>query len=252
VLVITSSATSGDVLDIGKGIFRLFPADGEGAELLLRYIAQRYKKIGILTEQNEYPVMMERSFRRENEKRSKPLELVSAEFVHGETDLRTVLLKLSKSNIEGLFINANTDDSFISAVKQVRASRFAGALFAVYLPAADVGRKALGAALNEFVFANLPIANEIVTASGKEMLTAFKNRFGEPQSGFPVVPMSFEAFRIFDLALNSGKDPMDFISSTKFTGGFIPPFDFDEHGAVRGINFQMQKIENERVVTLTE
>ena len=38
VLVITSSATSGDVLDVGKSIFRLFPSDVAGATLLFDYI----------------------------------------------------------------------------------------------------------------------------------------------------------------------------------------------------------------------
>jgi ABC-type branched-subunit amino acid transport system substrate-binding protein len=154
--------------------------------------------------------------------------------------------------MDGLFINANTDDSFITAVKQVRASRFDGALFAAYLPASDTARKALGAALNGFIFANLPLADELVTARGKKALKEFRSRFGEPQSGFPVVPFTLEAYRIFDLALKSGKDPVQFFATTKFTGGFIPDFHFDEHGAVQGIEFEMQRIENDKVVVVRE
>jgi branched-chain amino acid transport system substrate-binding protein len=252
VVVVTSSATSGDVENIGKGIFRLFPSDVAGADLLFKYMAARHKRIGILTEQNEYPVMMERSVRKANERAGKPIELSSEEFVHGESDFRTLLLRLTKSNIDGLFINANTDDSFISVVKQIRASKFNGALYAVYLPASDTARKALGSALNGFVFSNLPLADELVTDSGKELLSDFRKRFGEPQSGFPVVPISFEAFRIFDLALSSGKEPVEFLASTKFAGGFVPSFHFDEHGAVQGINFQMQKVENDKVVLIKD
>jgi branched-chain amino acid transport system substrate-binding protein len=252
VVVVTSSATSGDVEDIGKGIFRLFPTDVAGAELLFKYMAARHKRIGILTEQNEYPVMMERSVRKANERAGKPIEFASEDFVHGATDFRTLLLRLSKSNIDGLFVNANTDVSFISAVKQIRASKFNGALYSVYLPASETARNALGSSLNGFVFSNLPLADELVTASGKELLADFRRQFGEPQSGFPVVPISFEAFRIFDLALSSGKEPLEFLASTKFTGGFVPSFHFDEHGAVQGINFQMQKIENNEVVLLKD
>jgi hypothetical protein len=87
---------------------------------------------------------------------------------------------------------------------------------------------------------------------GRELLGDFRRRFGEPQSGFPVVPLSFEIFRIFDLALSSGKDPLEFISSTTFTGGFVPSFHFDEHGAVQGINFQMQRVENDKVVLIKD
>lgn len=252
VLVVTSCATSGDVQELGKNIFRLFPSDVGAAELLFRYMAARHKRIGILTEQNDYPVMMERTIRRENDRVGKPLQFASEEFVHGETYFRTILLRLSRSNIEGLFINANTDESFISAVKQIRASNFKGALYAAYLPASETARKALGSSLNGFVFSNLPLADQLVTESGKLLLAEFRKRFGEPQSGYPVVPISFEAFRIFDLAMSSGKDPRDFIASTKFTGGFVPDFYFDQHGAVQGINFQMQRVENGEVIELAE
>jgi len=252
VLVVTSSATSGDVENIGKGIFRLFPSDVAGADLLFKYMAARHKRIGILTELNQYPVMMERRVRKANEQAGRPIEFSSEEFINGNSDFRTLLLRLTKGNIDGLFINANTDDSFISVVKQIRASKFGGALYAVYLPASDTARKALGSALNGFVFSNLPLADELVTESGKELLSDFRKRFGEPQSGFPVVPISFEAFRIFDLALSSGKEPVEFLASTKFTGGFVPSFHFDEHGAVQGINFQMQKVENDKVVLIKD
>ena len=87
VVVITSSATSGDVLNIGNSIFQLFPSDVLAADLLFTYIARTHRKIAILTEQNEYPVMMERSIRRANEKAGAPLKIVSEEFVHGQTDL---------------------------------------------------------------------------------------------------------------------------------------------------------------------
>ena len=118
--------------------------------------------------------------------------------------------------------------------------------------AVDTARKALGSALNGFVFSNLPLADELVSYSGKDLLSDFRKRFGEPQSGFPVVPISFEASRIFDLALNSGKEPVEFLASTKFTGGFVPSFHFDEHGAVQGINFQMQKVENNKLVLIKD
>jgi ABC-type branched-subunit amino acid transport system substrate-binding protein len=196
--------------------------------------------------------MMERSVRRENGRLANPVGIVSEEFVHGETDVRTLFLRLTRSNIDALFVNVNTDEAFISVVKQIRAARFGGALYAVYLPASDTARKSLGAALNGFVFSNLPLSDQLVTASGKEMMREFRRRFGEPQSGFPVVPISFEAFRIFDIAMSSGKDPVEFISSAQFTGGFVPGFSFDEHGAVRGIGFQMQRIEGETIVPMSD
>lgn len=251
VLVLTSAGNSGDVLDIGKNIFRLFPSDAAGAKLLFSYMTKRHKKIAMLTEQNEYPVMMGRTVIRENEKLQKPLEIVTEDFLHGTTDLRSTILKLMSKKVEGIFVNANTDASFITAVKQLRGLKYQGALYAAYLPASATVLKELGDAVNGFIFANLPLSDELVTPEGKLLLDEFRKRFGEPQSGFPVVPTSLEAFRIFDLALQS-KNPQKFLLNNKFSGGFIPDYYFDEHGAVQGINFQMQKIEDGKVVVINK
>jgi ABC-type branched-subunit amino acid transport system substrate-binding protein len=251
-VLIIASTSVGDVEDVGPGIFRLFPSDVGGAEKLYAYMAVRHKRIGILTEQNEYPVMMERTTRLANERTSNPLELVSDEFIHGDTDLKSTLLRLLNKKVEALFINVNTDNSFISAVKQIRAARFQGALYAVYLPASSVAQKALGKSLNGFIFSNLPLVDNLVSERGNEVLQEFRRRFGEPKSGFPVAPISFEAYRILDLAIRSGKDPSEFLKSKEFNDGLLPPYSFDEHGAVRGIDFEMQAIADEKVVVLKD
>ncbi len=251
-VVITSSATSGDVLNIGNSIFQLFPSDVLAADLLFTYISRTHRTIAILKEQNEYPVMMERSMRRANEKAGAPLKIVSEEFVHGQTDLKTTLLRLTRGDIDGLFINANSDESFIAAVRQIKATKFHGTLLSAYLPASETTRKVLGSALNGAVFVNLPLADDLVTESGRALLLEFRKRFGEPQAGFPVVPLTFEAFRVLDLAISSGRNPTEFLRLTKFSGGFVPNFHFDEHGAVQGINFQMQKVENGKVVLIKD
>jgi ABC-type branched-subunit amino acid transport system substrate-binding protein len=249
VFMVTSTST-GDVSEIGRGIFRLFPSDVGGAEKLFSYLAPRHKKIGILTEQNEYPVMMERSIRLANERAGDPIEFVSDDFIHGDTDLKTTLLRLLNRRVEGIFINVNTDDSFISAVKQIKASHFNGALYAVYLPASSVARQALGKNLNGFIFSNLPLVDNLVTESGKVILKEFRRRYGDPRSGFPVAAVSFEAYRIFDLAINSGKDPSAYLKGRIFSDGYLPSYRFDQYGAVRGINFEIQTIVNDQVVVL--
>lgn len=187
-----------------------------------------------------------------NSSRNKPLDIIFEEFVHGGTDLRTVLSKLISKGVEAIFVNAGTENSFIPVVKQIKDMKFKGTLYSAYLPASAVVRKALGEEVNGFIFANLPVSDELVTEKGKEVLAEFRRRYGEPQSGFPVVPISFEAYRVFDLAISSGKPPLEFLKTTKFSGGFIPDFYFDEYGAVQGINFQMQKIENGKVIVLKD
>jgi ABC-type branched-subunit amino acid transport system substrate-binding protein len=249
VLVIASSST-GDVQDVGPGVFRLFPADAAGAQKLYTYMSARHKRIAILTEENEYPVMMERTVQLANKEAGSSVELVSEQFIHGDTDLKSTLLRLINKKVDALFINANTEDSFISAVKQIRALQFKGALYAVYLPASSVAQKALGKSLNGFIFSNLPLVDNLVSQRGREVLREFRRRFGEPKSGFPVAAISFEAYRIFDQAIHSGKDPIELLKSGTFNDGLLPSYHFDKYGAVQGINFEMQAIEDEKVVVL--
>jgi ABC-type branched-subunit amino acid transport system substrate-binding protein len=196
--------------------------------------------------------MMDRSIRLANQRANNPLEFDSEEFVHGDTDLKTTLLRMINKKPEGIFINVNTDDSFISAVKQIKASRFNGALYAVYLPASSVARQALGKSLNGFIFSNLPVVDNLVTERGKGILKEFRHRYGEPRSGFPVAAVSFEAYRVFDLAINSGMGPSEYLKNREFNNGFLPSYTFDEHGAVRGINFEMQTILDDKVSVLKD
>ena len=249
-LVVSSSGNSGDVVDIGKFIIRLFPSDGLGSELLFDFIKPKHSRIAIFTEQNEYPVMVERTFRAANQRSNGPLELLSYDFVHGDTDLRSVVGKAKAKGAQAIFVNANTDASFITLVKQIRAQQFAGPLYALYLPSSEVVRKELGDKVNGFIFANLPLPEDLTTNSGAQLLSQFKARFGNPQSGFPVVPISFEAFRVFDEAVRSGKKWNEYLTDRSFTGGYIPDYRIDAEGAVQGIAFEMQTIVGGKVVRM--
>jgi branched-chain amino acid transport system substrate-binding protein len=252
VTVITSSATSGDKLDIGKHIFRLFPSDVFGAELLARYIGKHSKKLAVISEQDEYPAVMERTVKKVLNTSFPKVEVQSIDYLHGETDFRTLALEIERDGADAIFVNANTDASFITMVKQIRTMKFKGNLYAAYLPASKTVRDALGKDVDGFIYCNLPVADELVTAQGREFMEEFRKRFGEPQSGFPVVPTSLEAFRALDLTITSGNNPEDYLKSTKFRGGILPNYSFDEHGAVQGIDFQIQEIKNSQIEVIRE
>ena len=251
VLVITASATSGDVQDIGKNIFRLFPSDTGCSKALQEYVGVRNKKIAIITEQNEYPVMMERSFVTFNAASAKPLEVKSFEFMHGSSDLRTIATKIRAQGFDAVFLNANTDASFIDMVKQIGDQQLRADMYSAYLPGSKSVLDALGSKVNGFKYCNLPITDELVTGRGKELMKKFRARYGEPQSGFPVVPTALESLRLLDVALQSGTTPADFLRSKKFTDGVIPTYWF-EHGAIQGIGFQMQEVRDGKVIALTD
>lgn len=251
VLVITSSATSGDVLDLGPNIFRLFPSDTGCSRVLQEYVSRKNKKVAVITEQNEYPVMMERSFRAFNDKSARPIEVKSFDFMHGGSDFRTIATKIRAQGFDAVFLNANTDTSFVDMVKQLGDQQLKADMYSAYLPGSKFVIDAVGSKINGYRYCNLPVSDDLVTPAGKELMAKFRARFGEPQSGFPVVPSALESFRLLDLAINSGMPPADFLRSNKFSGGYIPEYWFD-HGAIQGIPFQMQFIENGKAKTLRD
>jgi ABC-type branched-subunit amino acid transport system substrate-binding protein len=220
--------------------------------MLYQYIAEQHKQIAIVSEQNEFPLLMERAFLAKNKIQQPALKINLAEFSHGETDLRTVVLKLIADGSEAIFVNANTDSSFISVVKQIRALNYSGVVYGAYLPSSALVLKELGSAANGITFVNMPSTQELLTKSGASLYQEFLERFGSPQSGFAVVPTSFEAFRVLDLAIQSKTDPVQFLKNTKFSSGYVSDFYFDSNGAVQGINFQIQKIVDGQIKILTK
>ncbi|MBN8551186.1 MAG: ABC transporter substrate-binding protein, partial [Deltaproteobacteria bacterium] len=170
VLVITSSATSGDVVDIGKQIFRLFPSDTGCSRALQAFAGARNKKIAIITEQNEYPVMMERSFIAFNKASANPLEVKTFEFMHGSSDLRTIATKIRVQGFDAVFLNANTDASFIDMVKQLGDQKLHADMYSAYLPGSKTVLDALGNKVDNYMFCNLPVSDQLVTSRGKEMM----------------------------------------------------------------------------------
>lgn len=240
VTVITASGNSGDVLDVGSHIFRLFPADSGCADVLYRSVAKEHRQLTILTEQNEYPVMMERTIRKLNSSESKPLKLESIEYSHGQTDLRTTALKVRGA--EAVFVNANTDPSFISVVKQLREQRFQGALYTAYFGSSASVREALGGEIEGIQFCTLPPLDELISEKARPVIAEFRKRFGEPKSGFPVVPTAIETFRLLDEAIRSGIPPEKYLQERKVSDGYLSEYHFDKHGAVQGLRFEMQEV----------
>lgn len=57
------------------------------------------------------------------------------------------------------------------------AARYAGALYAVYLPASSVAQEALGKSLNGFIFSNVPLVDDLVSACDKGILQEFRQRY---------------------------------------------------------------------------
>jgi branched-chain amino acid transport system substrate-binding protein len=247
VTVITASATSGDKEHIGDRIFRLFPADQQGAALLLSHIAPKYKTIGIISEQNEYPELMQREFIKRNQALPMPRTVVTVEYVTQTTDFAPYLLKLKQQGAEALFLNPNSEAGFMNLVKALRKLTWQVPVYSVYMPASAVVIEGLGSLLEGQEFANLPLADQALDAQGKKIMQAFEARFGKPLSISVIAPLSIDSLRMLDRAIQQKeKPPYEALKEMKFKG-LLGEYSFDSHGAIQGFSFQMQRIHHGKV-----
>lgn len=247
-VVVIASASTGDIVDVGSHIFRLFPADVGCAQTLYRTIAKEHRRVTILTEQNEYPEMMERVLRRSNDASKEKIGVESFEYTHGQTDLRTLALKVRNS--EAVFVNSNTDPSFLSVMKQLHDQHYKGEIYSAYFGSSPAIRESLGPLIEGVKFCDLPALDELISPTGKAIMAEFRKRFGEPKSGFPVVPPALESFRLLDVAIRSGMPVQDYLHNRQVNDGILPPYRLDEHGAVQGIAFQMKAVKDGKVIVL--
>jgi len=248
-VVISPFATTGDKVDVGDHIFRLFPADNIGAELLYKVMAKAHNKIAIYTEQNEYPALMERTFVRMNREAAEPRKLIQESWLPSNYDHRTVLLKMLSASPEGIFVNANAEASFMPVVKQLRDLRYSGTIYSVYWAASDTTIKQLGSLNEGVVVVSTPMIESALTDEGKGVYTAFVKKYGKPGSIGLGIALSIDSLRMLDMGLKSGKPLPAFLRGIKFQG-LLGKLTFDKFGAVEGIGFEVQKIENGAVKRL--
>jgi ABC-type branched-subunit amino acid transport system substrate-binding protein len=250
IFVFSGSGTSGDIHSLGKKNFRFFPTDLFGATRLFKYLNGRIKSLAILSEQTDYTVMMERTFKRENEKAGNPISIQSYEFSHSITDLRTLLLKIKLSSVDALYINADSDVSYINIIKQLSVLGYSKPIYTVYLAGSEVALSTAPALNNTVVFSNLPKVNALFSEQGKNILEQYSKRFGKPICGYPVVPTTLESFRVLDLLISRKITEDELRSGKKITDGILPPYSFDDGGNIQGFEFEMQHIVNGKVELL--
>lgn len=251
ITVITSSATSGDKTDIGRGIFRLFPADQSGAVVLYRHIAPKFRSLGVLTEQNEYPALMERFFLAENDKASVPRIIHLEQFATGTRDLRGILLNFKKKGVDAVFLNTQNENTYIEAVRSMKKIGLTVPFYSVYYGASETSMRALGKLQEGAEFANLPLPEYALDGEGRKIMEAFHREYGPSKSIAVIAPLSIDSLRMLDAALASGKAPAEYLRTVQFPG-LLGSLSFDDHGAVERFAFQMQRIRANRVELIAE
>ena len=247
VVLMAPIATPTSISQAGDYIFRPGLSDAFATRKLAEHISKGHKKVGVLTEQNDYSVSFLKDF--EKEARIWGLETLNEDFQSSDTDFKTQILRLKSKDIDALFINSNTERLYSIVLKQVRSLKIELPIFGAYLPGTSAFISLAGADANGIQFVDFPLAEQLISAEGRKLYEEYIERFGKPKSWDYAFPAVFEAFRALHTALQSGGSPKDFLYRTKFQGIF-GPYSFDSNGDLVGLSHAMKVILDGKSTTL--
>ncbi len=187
-LVLSAGATSGDVEDIGEGIFRPYPADNLAINAMIPHMLKNVKSLGVIREVDEYAMLMERSLVRENKKLPKinKLTLYLEQVAADNKDFKTTLIKLKSKGVEGIFYNARSEAGYIDMIKQSEALGLKVIRYANMFPSAEVVKKALGKLDEGTIFTNVPFDLNSLSKVNKTIYKDFVNEYGMPPNATPI------------------------------------------------------------------
>lgn len=241
ILVMAPIATPSKISGLGDKIFRTGLSDEYAAQRLAEHTARSLKKIGVITEQNDYSVGMINDFQKYATTHG--IEVVNEDFQSSDTDFRAQLLRLKSKSIAGLFVNTNAERSLASILEQTRSLGLKVPVYGAYLPGSSAFLALAGPAAEGIEFVDFPLAEDFLNADGRQLFKDYRDTVGAIQSWTYTFPSTFESYRVVTKALASAESPSDYIRHTSFSGIF-GSYSFDTKGDMQGIKHSMRRIEN--------
>lgn len=239
--VMSPVASGMTISKAGDYIFRTWPNDSNAGELLYRYLSSKHKSCGVVSEERGYSEELKGAF--QQAAHGGALNITTEVFTSETADFRSVLIRLKKEQVESIFINTNSERTFANILKQLRELGIHTPVYGVYIPGNKAFVELAGELANGVIFVDGPSTDSALSPEGQPLYQQFISQYGPMKSSSFVFPATFEAFRLVQLAANSGKDPRDFWYHGQFTGIF-GTYTFDRNGDIEGIHHVLKVIEN--------
>jgi ABC-type branched-subunit amino acid transport system substrate-binding protein len=249
IVVVAGAATTGDVDEVGQGIFRPYPADNLAIPPLVKHLRGRAKRVGILSEVDEYTELMIRTFVKFAAEAG--IEVVSETVAPGTTDFKPNLLRLKAKNVEYIFFNPFGEPGYISMVRQAKELGINKPLLANLLPASPVSREALGNLDDGVVFSDLPFEEASLGVEGVKVLKEITSRYGARRSGLIFSFIGIDIARMLAKAIDSGEPVESYLRSNEYDG-FVGKIKFNPHGAVTSLKYSLRTIKDQKIEQIKE
>lgn len=236
----------------GKGTYflRTWPSDTLISDDLAKYIAPRYKRIAVITEQTDYSLALSKSFSENLAKQGSTI-LKEEVFNNTKSDFRAQILKIKEVNPDVLFINPQTGQNGALIAKQARELGITAQFIAVYFTGDEYVKS--GNAVNGTIIVDFPILDTTRT-SAAAFAKKYKDQYGESFNYPFVAAQAYDQLYLLKLSVEqTSEKPEDVVSYLKSMGtyhGTIGDYTFDNNGDVEGIQFTFKKVEGNQLVSL--
>lgn len=241
VTTLVASASSPKISDAGDYMFRTTPNDGDAGIILSDYVSERFKVVGVISEESDYAQHIGGVFEG-NFKKHGGITYTQT-YLPNTFDFRSQLLSLREKNVPALFINAQAEKTFAAILTQLNNLSWKPVLFGAYWPGSPALLNIAQKDLEGVIFVDTPSLKDVLNQEGVNIIERFYQEGGKIRSTEAMFATSVEAYRAMTKAIESGEEARQFLYSNIFHGIF-GDYSFDARGEIRGLKLHMRLIKN--------
>ena len=214
VVAITTSAGSSKISGLSPSIFRVFPSNTSGAQVLFQYLQNRFRHVGLLAEQTDwltdysdiFAALANRSL----------VKLTVDSYPPDTNDFRPLLLRLKARGIEALVLNTQSERALLDVLRQLDQLGWAVPRFGNITPGSSAFLQKAGSLSEGIIFNDVPSLDESLTASARMLHAEFVRRYGNEQGAPLLFATTYAAFEMLNQAVLSGRPVQEALRAGSF------------------------------------
>lgn len=245
--LVMASGSSSEISQAGDFIFRTWPSDAGVSKVLYDHISKQHKNIGILTESTDYAEGLLNEFMKNTA--DDQITVVSDNFITEAQDYRATLTKFKNRKIDALYINTQSESTFLAVLKQAKTLGIDVTIYSAFVAESASFLENAKELADGIVVATIPSANDLLSSDGSSLFKEFEERFGKIRSFEFMFLSSFEGFRALHQAIESGQEPRRYLYSTKFSGLFGDWW-FDKNGDIQGLKHTIKIVKDRKLLPI--
>ena len=236
ILTVALISTSKNVTNAGDYIFRTYPSTEITSRILAEEIFKKHDSLGVLSEQTEYAQSFLSGIRQAAGNHS----VENVDYLPQDSDLRSLILKLRLKKVPALFINPQTESSFIAVLQQLRQLQWAVPIYSAFYAGSQIIIKDHSDLVQGINLLDTEWPDDCENCS--QLYQEFKSEKGGMKSMESVFLSAYNGFNALDQAIQTGgKNPKEFLYNTRFDG-ITGPWSFDKNGDVQAFKFVIKVI----------